>query len=179
MVRLKKTARFDYSGFFQSIKNRVISARINFSRQANREANSLYWFIGEMIAANQEKRGWGNSIVENLSKDLKSAFPDVKLGFSERNLWDMRRFFLEYQAYENLRRLVAEIGWGSNLVIINKVKDIKAREYYLQAVIEMGWTRDVLALQIASQAYERRVLANKTHNFEKALPKHIAEQAEK
>jgi len=176
---LKKPSDFDYAAFFQAIKNKVISARINFSRQANREANALYWFIGEMIVMNQEKQGWGNGVVENLSRDLKKNFPDIRFGFSERNLWDMRRFFLEYQPYENLRQLVAEIGWSSNLVIINKIKNIKAREYYLKAAIEMGWTRNILELQINSQAYEHQYLEKKEHNFAKALPAHLAEQADK
>jgi len=169
---------FNYQNFFQNIKDRVFSTRINFSRQANREANSLYWFIGKIIVKNQEKQGWGRAIVANLSKDLRKTFPDIKFGFSERNLWDMRRFYLKYKDHEKLRRLVAEIGWGSNLLIINSIKDINAKEYYLRAVIEMGWTRDVLRLQIKSQAYERQCLEGKSHNFEKALPAHLAEQAD-
>ncbi|MGD9108319.1 MAG: DUF1016 N-terminal domain-containing protein [Gammaproteobacteria bacterium] len=128
---------FNYQDFFQSIKNRVSQARINFSRQANREANALYWFIGEMIVKNQEKHGWGRSVVENLSKDLKASFPDVKFGFSERNLWNMRQFYLAYDGNEKLQQLAAEIAWMSNILIINKIKDQKAREYYLRATIEM------------------------------------------
>lgn len=65
------------------------------------------------------------------------------------------------------------------MLILNGVKGNKAKEYYLNSVIEMGWTRDVLRLQIKSQAYERHCLENKTHNFEQALPKHLAEQADK
>lgn len=170
---------FNYQGFFRSIKNRVLQARINFSRQANREANSLYWFIGEMIVKNQEKQGWGRSVVENLSRDLKASFPDIKFGFSERNLWNMRQFYLAYDGNEKLQQLAAEIAWMSNILIINKIKDIKAREYYLRATIEMGWTRNILGLQIGSQAYERQCLEGKTHNFQQAMTKHLADQADK
>lgn len=91
----------------------------------------------------------------------------------------MRRFYLEYKDYPKLRQLVAEIPWGQHLAILNKVKDIKAKEYYLEATHQMGWTRDVLTLQINSQAYERHALAPKQHNFENALPKHLAEQADR
>jgi predicted nuclease of restriction endonuclease-like (RecB) superfamily len=176
---LKVQETFDYQEFFQNIKDRVLSARVNFSKQANREANSLYWFVGEMIVRNQVKQGWGRAVVKNLSKDLKRAFPDVKFGFSERNVWDMRKFYLEYRNSEKLRQLAAEIGWTSNTLIINKIKNLQAREYYLRAVVEMGWTRDVLRLQIESQAYERQCLKGKTHNFKRALPAHLAEQADK
>lgn len=178
ITELKKSA-FDYQKFFQEIKNKVITSRINFSRQANREANNLYWFIGKTIVENQEKQGWGRGVVENLAKDLKKSFPDVKFGFSPQNLWYMRQFYLEYVNYPNLQRIIGEIGWGANLEIMSKTKDIKARGYYLHAVVEMGWTREILALQIKSQAYERHCLDNKTHNFEQALPKHLAEQADK
>jgi predicted nuclease of restriction endonuclease-like (RecB) superfamily len=129
---------FNYQDFFHSIKNRVSQAKINFSRQANREANSLYWFIGKMIIENQKKQGWGKSIVENLSKDLKVSFPDIKFGFSPQNLWHMRQFFLEYKDFPNLQQLVRELSWGANLLILYKIKDLKAREYYLRATTEMG-----------------------------------------
>lgn len=176
---VQKPDNFNYQDFFQSIKNRVVSTRINFSRHANRETTSLYWFIGKMIVDNQEKQGWGKAVVQSLSQDLKKSFPDINRGFSPQNLWYMRQFYLEYKNDANLQRLVGEIGWGSNLVIMSRIKDIQAREYYLKAVIEMGWTRNILELQINSQAYERQCLEGKEHNFEKALPVHLAEQADK
>lgn len=91
----------------------------------------------------------------------------------------MRRFYLAYKDLPNLRQLVAEIPWGQNLTILNKIKDIIAREYYLESTKKCGWTRAVLVMQIESQAYERHVLQDKQHNFEKALPEHLAEQADK
>ncbi len=66
--------------------------------------------IGELITKNQEKNGWGKAIVEKLSKDLEKDYPS-KSGFSSRNLWDMRRFYLEYKGDSILRQLVAEIPW--------------------------------------------------------------------
>ncbi len=91
----------------------------------------------------------------------------------------MRRFYLECENQPFLQRLVAEIPWGQNLVILSKVKDLDAREYYVRAVREQGWTRDVLVIQINSQAYERHLLTKKQHNFEQALPEHLAEQADR
>jgi predicted nuclease of restriction endonuclease-like (RecB) superfamily len=79
-----------------------------------------------------------------------------------QNLWYMRQFYLEYKYYPNLQQLVGEIGWGQNLVVMAKVKDIKAREFYLRVTIEMGWTRNVLAMQISSLTYERQIKAKKT-----------------
>ena len=168
----------DYFGFLKEIKSKIQTARIQAARIVNRELIQLYWNIGQDIVEKQEQMGWGKSVVERLSQDLTKEFPGVN-GFSTRNLWDMRKFFAEYEKHENLRQLVAEIPWGQNLVIMSKVKDIKAREYYIQATIDCGWSRNVLLNQIKAQSYERHRLSPKQHTFEKALPEHLAEQADK
>jgi predicted nuclease of restriction endonuclease-like (RecB) superfamily len=79
---------------------------------------------------------------------------------------------------EFLRQLVAEIPWGQNLLILNKLSDSATRLYYLQATAQFGWSRNVLLNQIKAGAYERAVTEKKTHNFPLALPEYLAEQAE-
>lgn len=130
----------DYSQFLNSIKSRIREARISAARKVNKELIALYWSIGKDIVEKQEQLGWGKSVVEQLSEDLKNEFLGMD-GFSTRNLWDMRRFYEEYHMDINLRQLVAEIPWGHNLLILNMVKDQKAREYYLKSTAEMGWSR--------------------------------------
>ena len=157
----------NYQSFLEAIKNQIISTRLRITKSVTQEQLSLYWWLGERIVEAQTNHGWGQSVVERLSNDLKQYFPTATYGFSARNLWDMRRIYLEYKEHPKLRQLVAEIPWGQNLLILMKIKNFSAREYYLKMVIQMGWTRDVLALQIASEAYERHVLTPKQHNFEK------------
>jgi predicted nuclease of restriction endonuclease-like (RecB) superfamily len=79
---------------------------------------------------------------------------------------------------EFLRQLVAEVPWGQNLLILNKLSDSVARLYYLRATARFGWSRNVLLNQIKGGAYERAVTEKKTHNFPLALPEYLAEQAE-
>ena len=79
---------------------------------------------------------------------------------------------------EFLQQLVAEIPWGQNLLILNKLTDPAARFYYLRATAQFGWSRNVLLNQIKAGAYERAVTEKKTHNFPLALPERLAEQAE-
>jgi len=62
---------------------------------------------------------------------------------------------------------------------MNKIKDDAEREYYIKSTIENGWTRNILNLQIKSNAYQRQVTVAKTHNFNETLPKVMAEQADK
>jgi predicted nuclease of restriction endonuclease-like (RecB) superfamily len=63
-------------------------------------------------------------------------------------------------------------------LLLNKIEDPAARLYYLQATARLGWSRNVLQLQIKAGAYERSRLEKKPHNFPKALPAALAEQAE-
>lgn len=168
----------DYVEFLRAIRSRIHSAQIAASRILNKGLVGLYWSIGRDIVEKQDKLGWGKAVVERLSRDLKKVFPGTS-GFSARNLWDMRRLYEEYHHDPKLRQLVAEVPWGQNLLILNKARESAPREYYLKATLEMGWSRAVLLNQIKAKAYERQQLAPKQHNFQKALPVHLAEQADR
>lgn len=82
------------------------------------------------------------------------------------------------EAVEFLRQLVAEIPWGHNLLILNKLSDPVERLYYLRTTVQFGWTRKVLLNQIKAGAYERSLTEGKSHNFPATLPDYLAEQAE-
>lgn len=166
----------DYASFLSRIKSEIQKSRIKAVRAINRELIALYWKIGEMIVQKQKELGWGKSVVERLSNDIRTEFEGIQ-GFSPRNLWDMKRFFEEYSVHEKLRQLVAELPWGHNLLIINKISDPKEREYYIKASIENGWSRNVLLNQIKAKAYSRQITIEKTTNFARTLPAHLAEQA--
>ena len=167
----------EYVNFLNSVKDQIQQSRIRAFRVVNRELLLLYQNLGRQIVEAQEKYGWGRSIVENLSKDLMKLFPGNS-GFSPRNLWLMRQFHLEYVKFAILQPLVAEIPWAHNIAIMSRVSDLKAREYYIKATIELGWSKNVLMLQIKSMAYERRIAIEKQNNFDEVLPEHLAEQAD-
>lgn len=167
-----------YIDLLSSIKTHIAKSRIRAYRAANKELINLYLFIGKEIAKRQEKEGWGKSVVERLSADLQRSFPETN-GLSVSNLWFMRQCYTEYRGSPILLQLVREIPWGQNIVIMTKVKDPAEREYYLRATAEMAWSRNVLLNQIKGDAYSRHQKTKKQHNFEKALPEHLAEQADK
>ena len=79
---------------------------------------------------------------------------------------------------QSLRELMATVPWGHHVELLKKVKAPAARLYYLRATAQLGWSRAVLLNQIKASAYERTRTEKKTHNFERALPEHFAEQAE-
>ena len=102
----------DYLEWLNNLKPKIRRAQIKAALSANSELIKLYWEIGKDIFEKQEVKGWGNSVVENLSKDLKSEFPNMK-GFSRRNLFYMKKFYNFYKSdFEKVQRLVAQIPWG-------------------------------------------------------------------
>jgi predicted nuclease of restriction endonuclease-like (RecB) superfamily len=163
-----------YGDFLKDIKQRIHSAQYEALKAVNKELIQLYWDIGKMIVAHQKKHGWGKAIVETLARDLQAEFPGMQ-GFSERNIWYMRNFFVEYEKRSILQPLVAEIGWAHNIVIMERCKDDLVREFYIRMTKKFGWTKNVLIHQIESQSYEKTLLGQT--NFNKTLPEKIKNQA--
>ena len=120
----------------------------------------VYQFVGEQIVNMQEKREWGDSVVEKLSSYLKMKFPDMS-GFSVRNLWNMKRFYETYRSVEKLQTLSAEIAWSHNLLLLNRTKSMEEKEFYIKMSIKERWSFRELQRQIDSAYYERYMLAQK------------------
>jgi len=164
----------DYVRLGSEVKERVRSAQYAALKAVNKELVGLYWDIGRMIAQRQDKSGWGKSVVENLSEDLRREFPGVS-GFSVQNLWYMRQFYREYSGHERLQPLVGEIAWAHNLVIMSKCKDPLQREFYIRMTRKFGWTKNVLIHHIENQSYEKSLLGQT--NFDQALTPELRAQA--
>jgi len=169
-----KVNKSEYKSFVIEIKEKIYQSQLQAMKAVNTELLALYTDIGKSIVEKQDLYGWGKSVVENLSKDLQKEFPGVT-GFSSRNLWRMRGFYLEYENNTKLPPLVAEIGWSHNLVIIEKCKDLLEREFYIKMTKKYGWTKNVLIHQVEGGAYEQ-FISNQT-NFDKTLPQEYKHQA--
>jgi predicted nuclease of restriction endonuclease-like (RecB) superfamily len=164
----------DYSAFVREIKELVYCRQYEALRQVNAELIALYWDIGERIVTRQREMAWGKSVVDVLARELQAEFPGVQ-GFSARNLWLMRGFYVEYSASEILQPLVAEISWTKNVVIMQKCKDPQEREFYIRMTKRYGWTKDVLINHIENQSYEKYLL-NQT-NFDATVQEKYRLQA--
>jgi len=164
----------EYKTFFKEIKERIHKAQYDALKSVNKELINLYWDIGKSIVAKQEKLGWGKSIVETLARDLQKEFSGIH-GFSARNLWNMRTFYLTYKDSQKLQPLVAEISWTKNVIIMERCKDDIRREFYIKTTKKFGWTKDVLINQLEAGAFER-YMANQT-NFDKTVPGKYRHQA--
>ena len=126
---------------------------------------TLYWEIGHSIAQRQGSEGWGARVVDRLAHDLRAAFPDMK-GFSPTNLKYMRMFAETYSSIG--QRVVDQLPWGQNIVLMTKLTDPATRDWYAQACFESGWSRPILEMQIENKLYQRQGQA--ITNFQANLP---------
>ena len=164
----------DYNQLLAEVKERVRAAQFAALKAVNTELVGLYWDLGRMIVERQNHAGWGTSVVEQLSQDLRREFPGVA-GFSVQNLWYMRQFHMEYREHEKLQPLVGEIAWTHNLAIMSKCKDPLEREFYLRMTRKFGWSKNVLIHQIDNQSYEKSLLGQT--NFDQTLTPALRAQA--
>ena len=164
----------DYNQLLANVKERIRSAQYAALKAVNTELVGLYWDLGRMIVERQNQAGWGTSVVEQLSQDLRREFPGVT-GFSVQNLWYMRQFHMEYREHEKLQPLVGEIAWAHNLAIMSKCKDPLEREFYLRMTRKFGWSKNVLIHQIDNQSYEKSLLGQT--NFDQTLTPALRAQA--
>jgi len=171
----------EYKEWLLSLKSKIRSARVKAALAVNAELIGFYWELGKMIT--EKQTAWGSHFLEQLSKDLKTEFPDMQ-GFSYRNLKYCQQFFKFYegsilqqavaeiksqQAVDQfVQQLVAQIPWGHNILVFTKVKDIKEALFYIEKTVAQGWSRAILSIQIESGLYQRQGKA--ITNFKHTLP---------
>jgi predicted nuclease of restriction endonuclease-like (RecB) superfamily len=174
----------DYPSLLANIKQRIRAAQVRAAFSANAELIRLYWDIGRVIEARQRQEGWGRAVIPRLARDLHKEMPEVK-GFSERNIGRMIAFYREYphgepispQAVAKLpadqwaamvQPLVAQLPWGHNVLLMERIKDLPTRLWYMRQTLAQGWSRNVLALMIEARVHERQGKA--ITNFDRQLP---------
>lgn len=156
----------EYKQILENIKQEVLKSQYRAMQTVNKELIFMYWHIGKIIVNNSK---WGNKFINNLSIDLKMEFPDIQ-GFSVRNLKYMKKIAVEYPDFGFVQEVLAQITWYHNVILMDKVKDIEERKWYISQTIKNGWSTNVLKNQIKNKLYERQAIADKTTNFENTLP---------
>jgi predicted nuclease of restriction endonuclease-like (RecB) superfamily len=166
----------DYASTLADLKKKIQESQLKAISAANKELLSLYWSIGKTIVEKQEQNGWGSKVIEKLAQDLQNSFPGID-GFSKRNVFRMRAFYLEYKivppAVAQLGEMghlgiLAQIPWSHNIVLIEKLDKIEERIWYANKTLENGWSRNMLALWIDSKLHKREGKA--VTNFQDTLP---------
>ena len=118
------------------------------------------WRIGRRIVEEEQKGAaraeYGKRIVSNLSTRLTAEYGE---GYSERSLWEYRRFYQVFDDLEILHTRVQNLNW-SHFRQLMRVSDEKARLWYMGEAAAEGWSSHQLQRQISVLYYER-MLASK------------------
>lgn len=167
----------NYIEVLQDITNDIYRSRVSVARTVNSETMNLYLRIGQTITDRKLVEGYGKGVVERLSIDLKSEFP--QMGLSPRQLWDMKKFYERYKdADQKLRQAVAVLPWGHNLLIMSKTSGSEEALHYAVKAASLGWSRDIMLNYIKADDYSLSQSQPKSHNFDKTLPAEIVIQAD-
>ena len=159
----------DYKETLKLIKQKIELAQQQAIISVNTNLLNLYWEVGNIILGKKEIQGWGTKVIDNLSKDITTAFPGIR-GFSSRNLDYMTKFALTYRNYYDIKGELSKVSWSHNIILMSKLQNEDERIWYMNQSIENGWSRSVLNHQIEYRLYDRATAEEKTHNFPKALP---------
>ena len=93
--KIQKADTQDLSLVVRAIGADLEHTQIHLITSANADMLFHYWKVGHFILYLQKKEGWGSKVIDNLSKAIRSKYPDKK-GYSRRNLFYMCQFASAY-----------------------------------------------------------------------------------
>lgn len=113
-----------YQKWLAEVKLRFRQSQIKAAVRVNTSLLEFYWSLGHDIVYRQVEQTWGSGIVEQLSLDLKDAFPNTK-GFSTTNIWYAKKWYLFYsQHLTKLHQLGGELGGQKLQQSVGEIADI-------------------------------------------------------
>ena len=92
---INKAEKQDLSLVVQAIGTDLEHTQVRMIASANADMLFHYWKVGHFILYLQKKEGWGSKVIDNLSKAIRSKYPDKK-GYSRRNIFYMCQFASAY-----------------------------------------------------------------------------------
>ena len=92
---INKAEKQDLSIVVRAIGSDFEHTQVRMMASANADMLFHYWKVGHFILYLQKKEGWGSKVIDNLSKAIRSKYPDKK-GYSRRNIFYMCQFASAY-----------------------------------------------------------------------------------
>ena len=179
----------NYVEWLTEVKARFRQSQIKASIRVNTEMLEFYWSIGRDLVALRAEERWGAGVVKQFALDMRNAFPNEK-GFSDTNVKYMKQWYLFY--YERVvksQRLVGQlkveksqqvvgqlempeifgnVAWGHHIRVFSHCKSLNEALFYINKVVEEGWSRSWLEEQIAAKLF--LVQGSAVTNFNQTLP---------
>ena len=180
----------DYKAWLGELRAKIRQSQIKAAVKVNEALLRLYWNMGSDIAERQLESAWGSGFFEQLSRDLKQEFPEMR-GFSVSNLKYIKRFYLFYAQNDALRHQVGDeledssslgvdailsIPWRHHVELLSKCKSVDEALFYVGRTLEHGWSRNVLMNMLETHLYESQ--GNAQTNFKTRLPAPMSDLAE-
>ena len=190
VVRDGMLADKEYVEWLADVKARFRQSQIKASIRVNTDMLEFYWSIGRDLVALRAEERWGAGVVKQFALDMRQAFPDAT-GFSHTNVKYMKQWYSFYfkqvtkshQFGDQLEQTVKShqlggqlempeifgfVPWRHHVEIFAKSKSLEEALFYINKVVEGGWTRSWLEEQINAKLFEAQGAA--ITNFEQTLP---------
>lgn len=181
----EELAQFDDTQFIGELKAIVRQARQLAYSAVNYAQVSQNWLIGQKLVM-QEQRGearaeYGKRVVELASQALTAEYGR---GFSQRNLWKFKQFYLLFNDLQILPTVSAEFGlqklptpsaelisrlsW-SHFERLMRVGDATAREWYMKEAAEQMWSYRTLDRNVSTMYYHRMLASQQQDTVEQEM----------
>lgn len=205
IFREEMTTDEGYVQWMADLKQRFRQSQIKAAVRVNTAMLEFYWSLGRDIVELRAESKWGNGFFNQLSLDLKTAFPNES-GFSVTNLKYMKRWYAFYSERVAIRQrtvdeichqiddeksqqsaaelsitirqriidqlempeLFGQVPWGQHIDIVSRCETIEEALFYIQQVVDGGWSRPKLNSYIDKHLYQSQGAA--LTNFEHTLP---------
>lgn len=145
-----------YLNLAKEIREIIHTARNNVAKTINTQLLETYWNIGKLIIENEQKNKINSTssrqIILELSKILTK---ELGKGFSRANLFNMRKFYIEYK---NVQTLSGQLSWSHYCELL-VLEDVEKRAFYTKESINSKWSVRELKRQVNSSLYERLLLS--------------------
>ena len=157
------------NNYINEIKKILKNARQKAYTAVNSAMVEAYWEIGRRIVeeeqSGRERAEYGKEIIKNLSKELTEEFGK---GFGERNIRNIRQFYVLFSDYEKWKSLISKLTW-THIQKVLRVSDEKARIFYLTEAAENMWSVRTLDRNISTLYYDRIVASIDKKNVENEM----------
>ena len=157
------------NNYINEIKKILKNARQKAYTAVNSAMVEAYWKIGRRIVeeeqSGRERAEYGKEIIKNLSKELTEEFGK---GFGERNIRNIRQFYVIFSDYEKWKSLISKLTW-THIQKVLRVSNEKARIFYLTEAAENMWSVRTLDRNISTLYYNRIVASIDKKNVENEM----------
>ena len=187
----------EYVEWLSDVKARFHRSQIKASVRVNISMLEFYWSIGRDLLVMRAEQRWGAGVVKQFALDMRQAFPN-ETGFSDTNVKYMKRWYSFYYVqfkksqqdvdknsqqtadelnggkgqqvvdFLEMPEFFGHIAWGHHIRIFSYCQSLDEALFYMNRVVEEGWSRSWLEHQMAAKLYQSQGSA--VTNFSRTLP---------